>query len=503
MVALLTVLITPTDDLALAQVLRSPIYGLSDADLLSLMTTKQSQERHSLWHLISSPDHSLHHIYANIATWAELSKKLPVHDLLDHIYAHGQIRLRYASSAPSLQRDQVLSNLDAFLSLALNLDGGRYPSLSRFINELKKIKRGAEEESPDEGESADEDDIDETSEASEKRVKILTIHAAKGLESRFVFLMNTNTNKSGRDNVGVLMSWLPGSDAPDHISPTFSAKPKDPAREFLREQEEQIAQIENWNLLYVALTRAKEAVYISGSANKGDSKSETAIAKNSWYDRMVRAGVKEIPEAPELVSPPVDQHPIFPSSDIKQSFADFNVLWRGIANNNIRFDEELVSVEKQDMIDLGVAFHAVMEHVMRAGITDSSELPDTDEIIAWLNISPDLAIDARRCALNVLSSAKAKNFFFDPAIQAAWEELDIADSNGRLLRIDRLIELPSELIILDYKLSIPDLNSDLFTKYDAQMRTYRECVAQLRPDKPVKSYLLGANGDVLEMSSAQ
>lgn len=503
MVALLTVLITPTDDLALAQVLRSPIYGLSDADLLSLMTTKQSQERHSLWHLISSPDHSLHHIYANIATWAELSKKLPVHDLLDHIYAHGQIRLRYASSAPSLQRDQVLSNLDAFLSLALNLDGGRYPSLSRFINELKKIKRGAEEESPDEGESADEDDIDETSEASEKRVKILTIHAAKGLESRFVFLMNTNTNKSGRDNVGVLMSWLPGSDAPDHISPIFSAKPKDPAREFLREQEEQIAQIENWNLLYVALTRAKEAVYISGSANKGDSKSETAIAKNSWYDRMVRAGVKEIPEAPELVSPPVDQNPIPLSSDIKQSFADFNVLWRGIANNNIRFDEELVSVEKQDMIDLGVAFHAVMEHVMRAGITDSSELPDTDEIIAWLNISPDLAIDARRCALNVLSSAKAKNFFFDPAIQAAWEELDIADSNGRLLRIDRLIELPSELIILDYKLSIPDPSSDLFTKYDDQMRTYRECVAKLRPDKPVKSYLLGANGDVLEMSSAQ
>ncbi len=503
MVALLTVLITPTDDLALAQVLRSPIYGLSDADLLSLMTTKQSQERHSLWHLISLPDHSLHHIYADIATWAELSKKLPVHDLLDHIYAHGQIRLRYASSAPSLQRDQVLSNLDAFLSLALNLDGGRYPSLSRFINELKKIKRGAEEESPDEGESADEEDIDETSEASEKRVKILTIHAAKGLESRFVFLMNTNTNKSGRDNVGVLMSWLPGSDAPDHISPIFSAKPKDPAREFLREQEEQIAQIENWNLLYVALTRAKEAVYISGSANKGDSKSETAIAKNSWYDRMVRAGVKEIPEAPELVSPPVGQHPISPSSDIKQSFADFNVLWRGIANTNIRFDEELVSVEKQNMIDLGVAFHAVMEHVMRAGITDSSELPDTNEIIAWLNISPDLAIDARRCALNVLSSAKAQNFFFDPAIQAAWEELDIADSNGRLLRIDRLIELPSELIILDYKLSIPDPNSDLFTKYDAQMRTYRECVAQLRPDKPVKSYLLGANGDVLEMSSAQ
>ena len=503
MVALLSVLITPSDDLSLAQVLRSPIYGMSDSDLLVLMVAKQSQEIHSLWQLISSPEHPHHHIYSDIAAWAELAKKLPVHDLLDHIYSQGQIRLKYARSAPILQRDQVLSNLDAFLSLALNLDGGRYPSLSRFINELKKIKRGAEEESPDEGESSGEDDIDEGSETSEKRVRILTIHAAKGLESRFVFLMNTNTNKSARDNVGVLMSWLPGNDAPDHISPTFSAKPKDPARETLREQEEQISQIENWNLLYVALTRAKEAVYISGSANKGDSKSETAIAKNSWYDRLARADVELLTEASELPVKVVDQNFIYAKTDIEPSFTDFNVLWRGKPNTNIRFDEELVSVEQQGMIDLGVAFHAVMEHVIRAGIRDSSAMPSAEEMVAWLNLSPEVATDARHCALNVLNSVKTKHFFFDSAIQASWEELDVADSNGRLLRIDRLIELPSELIILDYKLSIPEPTSELFAKYDAQMSTYRECVAQLRPDKPVKSYLLGANGDVLELGATQ
>jgi len=503
MVALLSILITPGDDLAFAQVLRSPIYGMSDSDLLALLMTKQSQEIHSFWQLMSSPEHSHHHIYTDIATWAELAKKLPVHDLLDHIYNQGQIRLRYARSAPILQRDQVLSNLDAFLSLALNLDGGRYPSLSRFINELKTIKRGAEEESPDEGESSGEDEDDESSETSEKRVKIMTIHAAKGLESRFVFLMNTNSNKFARDNVGVLMSWLPGNDAPDHISPIFSAKPKDPAREFLREQEEEISQIENWNLLYVAMTRAKEAVYISGSANKGDPKSEAAIAKNSWYDRMDRAGVEVMPGSSELPTILTDQNSATSNTAIDQLFADFNVSWRGKANTNIRFDEELVSAEQQDMIDLGVAFHAVMEHVMRSGIRDSSEIPSAEEISAWLNLSPEVASEARRCALNVLNSEKTKHFFFDSTIQASWEELDIADSNGRLLRIDRLIELPSELIILDYKLSIPNPINELFAKYDTQMTTYRECVTQLRPDKPVKSYLLGANGDVLEMGSTQ
>jgi ATP-dependent helicase/nuclease subunit A len=299
------------------------------------------------------------------------------------------------------------------------------------------------------------------------------------------------------------MSWLPGNDAPDHISPIFSAKPKDPAREFLREQEEQISQIENWNLLYVAMTRAKEAVYISGSANKGDSKSEAAIAKNSWYDRMVRAGVEVMPDSSELPTILTDQNSANPNTAIDQLFADFNVSWRGKPDANIRFDEELVSVEQQNMIDLGVAFHAVMEHVMRSGIRDLSEIPIAEEITAWLNLSPEVATEARRCALNVLNSGKTKHFFFDPTIQASWEELDVADSNGRLLRIDRLIELPGELIILDYKLSIPNPTNELFAKYDAQMSTYRECVAQLRPDKPVKSYLLGANGDVLEMSSNQ
>jgi ATP-dependent helicase/nuclease subunit A len=246
-------------------------------------------------------------------------------------------------------------------------------------------------------------------------------------------------------------------------------------------------------------------VYISGSANKGDPEGDAAIAKNSWYDRLARAGVDPMPDSPEQSIKLLDQNVVTVNSDIKQpsepfeSFTDFNVSWRGEANTHIRFDEELVSLDQQRMFDLGVAFHAVMEHVMRAGISDSSETPSEEEIIAWLNISPELATDARRCALNVLNSPKAKNFFFNPAIKTAWEELDIADSDGRLLRIDRLIELSDELIILDYKLSIPDPNSELFAQYDSQMSTYRECVASLRSDKPVKSYLLGANGDVLQM----
>jgi ATP-dependent helicase/nuclease subunit A len=78
--------------------------------------------------------------------------------------------------------------------------------------------------------------------------------------------------------------------------------------------------------------------------------------------------------------------------------------------------------------------------------------------------------------------------------------LDISDENGRLLRIDRLIELPDRLIILDYKLSIPEASSEAFRKYQIQMAVYRQAVSLLRPEKNVQSYLLSANGEVLEIS---
>lgn len=496
MIALLSVLITPGDDLSLSQVLRSPIYGFTDHQLMQLILAKQASEVrvNSLWHFIEAEHSQYHHIYQDIFSWSNLAKRLPVHDLLDHIYASAQLRLRYAQSAPPLQRDQVLSNLDAFLALALDLDGGRYPSLPRFIAELKKIKRGADEESPDEGESINEEDSDESVSSSDSRVRVLTIHAAKGLESRFVILMNANTTKSGHDNVGVLMSWLPGDQGPEHMSPIFPGKLKDPARQGLRDGEAAIAEIENWNLLYVALTRAKEAVYISGLANKGDNQ----IAANSWYDRLDRAGFKP-PEQFDSTDIP-NEIPSIASETNTHEFLDFEVTWKGPTNTSAPFDEELITPEQQKVIDLGVAFHAIMEHVMRMGIQDAKDLPSSDELMSWLNIGPDLIEGARRCAMNVLSSDQTKDFFFSPQIQQAWEELDIASADGRLLRIDRLIELPDRLLILDYKLSIPDLTDDLYQKYQLQMSTYRQCVSTLRPDKEVKSYLLSGKGQLLEMN---
>ena len=491
LIALLSVLVMPGDDLSLAQVLKSPIYGLDDSELMSLVIEKRQKNVDCLWHLIQKEDSSHHHVAVQITEWINKAKHLPVHDLLDHIYHSAQIRLRYVESSPKLQREQVLSNLDAFLGLALDLDGGRYPSLTRFIGELKKIKRGAEEESPDEGESLVEDDDQAESTLSSKQVRILTIHAAKGLESRYVFLMNANSSRSNQDHVGVLMNWQPDQPAPSHMSPFFAGKPRDLARQHLREQEDSISQIENWNLLYVALTRAKESVYISGAAAKANQ----AINESSWYGRLSRAGIPELEmgdsfsKAPNLIQDSKLDDP---------SFKDFVVSWSGSERSSL-FAEDLVFTQDQQMIDLGVAFHLVMEHVMRLSLTHVDQLPSTEALMSWLNLPRYLALDARACAHTTLQSASTHQFFFNSDILQRWSELDIADSDGRLLRIDALVEYPDRLLILDYKLSIPEPDTELFKKYQKQMSVYQSAVRTLRSDKPIKSYLISAQGEVLEL----
>jgi ATP-dependent helicase/nuclease subunit A len=102
--------------------------------------------------------------------WLDLAPRLPVHDLLDRILHDGDIVARYAQAASPLQRGQVLGNIEAFTELALNLDAGRYPSLPKFIDALRRLQKSADSDAPDEA------DIDAALDA----VRILTIHGAKG-----------------------------------------------------------------------------------------------------------------------------------------------------------------------------------------------------------------------------------------------------------------------------------------------------------------------------------
>ena len=76
-------------------------------------------------------------------------------------------------------------------------------------------------------------------------------------------------------------------------------------------------------------------------------------------------------------------------------------------------------------------------------------------------------------------------------------ELDLMDPNGKLLRVDRLVEHDDALWIVDFKWSVSPAERPA---YEAQVRGYAEVLRAIRDDKPVRTALIDADGQLSEVS---
>lgn len=503
--SLLEVLLTPANNLALAKVLRSPIFNIDDSTL-QLISHLHRQNQKSWWEVLSICDvPDIKSAYSIIESWMKLSQKLPVHDLLDHIYADGDIRRKYAEISPVLERDRILANLDAFLVLALEVDGGRYPSLSRFIEELRRLKRGYQEESPDEGESIeyelDEDNLEDGNQVSSGSIRLMTIHSAKGLEAPFVFMLDTNTDPNNSDNSGIVIDWEPHESAPNLVC-AYSSQLSTAGVSRALDSEALIAKREAWNLLYVAMTRAKQTLVVSGVANKAKSDNSDGLSKNSWYTHLISSGIDVVTDEPNCIDGS-NKSIYTESSEQNFSFPDYaQGKWRPPVDFVSKTVETFDEIDRTNL-DLGTALHLIMEQITPCDggkIGLSLDLLDFEALPEWLGLTKDIAKEAIRISRHIVESNQLAQFFNPKKYIQAWNELEILDEKGRLFRIDRLVEFESELVILDYKLSIPGSTDPLFLEYEEQIGNYRRLVQGLRPDKLVKAALVDAQGRLFEMS---
>ena len=516
--ALLKTLLMPTNNLTLGHVLRTPIFSFTEKDL-ELLAITSLQSGKNWWH-------SLQHVsqekmvlaYQQLQKWLELAKFLPVHDLLDRIYHEGRVLEVYARSAPPLMRSKVLANLDAFLFLALDTNAGRYPSLSRFIEELGSLYRGHEQESPDEGEMQDiesfevDDEMVNAAQADARFVRVMTIHGAKGLEAPFVFMMNTNTIKTKEDSCGVLFNWSIGQDYP-HGLVTYAKDFKTDIVQTWLNAEEEIKNKEKWNLLYVGMTRAKQCLVISGLGKKSTKHQTNGLNINSWYERLLQAGLPEKSLEDLLCQTDLLKDGLNPvvEDGLPRSFApedlplaSLDVVFPAIPliipikkkDQKVLGEPEILSSEVVRAKELGTAIHLILErHLDEVDTTkQSKELPDIAILKRWLNISDELLIDAYQASQAILRQPNLQ-CYFDPALLLeAWNELDLIDEDGQLFKVDRLVELENKLVILDYKLNIPDQGQELWMKYQKQIQKYQQLIHLLRPDKPIEAYLIDQMG---------
>jgi ATP-dependent helicase/nuclease subunit A len=391
--------------------------------------------------------------------WLQLADKLPVHDLLDRIYFEGDLLHRYAAALPAELHETVRANLQAFMEIALNVDAGRYPSLPRFLAELREL-RAAENESPDEGK------VGEIGNA----LRIYTVHEAKGLEAPIVWLLDANDTQRKADSYGVLLDWQPNQSRPAHFSLFSDKRGRGAKRAPYFDADEAYARREEMNLLYVAMTRAKQALLVSGN---GESTEE------SWYGRIAAAVQK-------------CDNPLLAGASFPVFFKAQEKLTEGIEFIELRLpiptgQRVARSTSEQRR---GTWLHALLQHLV-----PPQALSDKDELQTRCGIPSDEMDLLWQQAQHLLALPQLQRYFDPQHYRVACNEMPYVNARGELKRIDRLVEFDDEVWVLDYKTGAkPDV-----APYRAQMQEYRAAMQAVYAGKTVRCALLFADGVLREV----
>ena len=491
--ALLNLLITPYDNISLAQVLKSPIFGLVEDDLIAVMQSDTTLKWIDRLHMLATQHPPLHPVARAsrlLREWYDLNQVLPVHDLLDRIYHEGGIIERYIAAYPPSLKPRVRSNLTRFIELALEIDSGRYPSLSQFLNRLKTL-RSHQQDAPDEP----------PYDGGGERVQIMTIHAAKGLEAPVVFLADTASTAQGRSSWECLVDWPTETPRPlsFHLLPRQGQR--DLVSDSLQEKNIRALQVEDLNLLYVALTRARQFLFISGSASKKSTDS-------SWYS-LIQRGLEGIAieeqgslvhvsgEAPPCKEtdihqadqgPPPDIHWLDKTKVLHPMFTEIAPSATSHASDSNPQDE--------DGRLRGQIIHRILER-MTGKKGGSKETICND-------IALEFQLDANRDAIGswydeareVICDFQLAEIFQVPEDVLTYNEIPIQyRDRGQTVYgvIDRLVVYPDKVWLVDYKThayASGDRIPELAETYARQIALYRTGVETLWPDRSIIAALL-------------
>ena len=447
LLALLRALLSPGDDLSLAHVLRTPLFAVADSELMRLACRDENGWWQRMQAVPYAESPALAEARTKLLRWSALSRSLPVHDLLDKVFDEGQVMARYRAAVPAAMWPAVAANLEAFIGLALAVDSGRYPSLTRFVDELAQRARPKDDQAPDEGVLPGQ---------GGDRLRLLTVHGAKGLEAPLVWLVDAAANREQADSYQPLIAWPPGADRPSHFSLFTTASALGPGRADIIAQEQAAARRERLNLLYVALTRASQYFLASGVVPRGsdeetdygrlrraigDLAGDSALASGAFAWR------EGVPQAPAVHEPAPVPAPV-PA-----------------------IGERRCPLQGDAQIDFGVQLHAWLERTTEDGAAPAG--------------FDDGVVDMGR---RILGAAALQRFFDPSQYLRASNEVPFVRPDGSSGRIDRLVWRDDGLWIVDYKSG--SRTSPRVAEYRRQLDEYRDALSLMWPEQGVHCVLV-------------
>ncbi|MCA0431732.1 MAG: double-strand break repair helicase AddA [Proteobacteria bacterium] len=484
LLALAQASLMPEDDLALACVLKSPLVPqpLSEDDLIVLSAQRG---RTSLWQRLTSTEGQT----LNAALLSE-TRRLAGSDGPFDFFARVLARSRKAM----VERlgPEAQDATDVFLDLARDFEQQQGASLAGFVHWFT---------------GRDEDHKRELEQAGGE-VRLMTVHGAKGLEARIVILPDAADPPSPpRDSILRIpldgRATLPLFDAPTDV--------RCEALDVCKEAEKLRLRHENKRLLYVALTRAEDELYVCGSTGLTASGAPRNLNEESWYalvDEAVRGdpalGLQPVdighPQGPALrlgaadeaahaaaVAP--NQDTLLPPWLLSHATPDQPI---GTVQALSRLGRDENSAINRRAAARGTAIHRFLE-LYRPGSTSAVQ-----RLAARLGLEESLAAQ-----LAELVDSGMLGPFFGPAARAEASVHGVIAGIGPVEgQIDRLHVTPDVIWLLDYKSGSP-ANQAARTSYLRQMAGYAAILAAAYPGHEIRPALLWTQAGRLEWLESQ
>ena len=501
--------ITPGDDLALAELLKSPFFDpvasatppIDDAALFDLAASRSNSHRGALWNaLFTSTDSRFAEARAALTDWRNKADSEGLYD----VYC-GFLNARTSTGESRWARvlarlgEEARDPAEAFLGRALEHEREHGGAMASFVASLQ----------------GEETQLKREMNTDRDEVQVMTVHASKGLERPVIILPDTTRSPAtgkGEPIFSHAEAGLIWSQRKTEDPPLVAA---------MRETDAAKVQAEHGRLLYVALTRARDRLIVCGWRQ---GRGTGSVAQDSWYTQLaaqwtgndwtefetpLSARVEGVGAGLRLGGAPISLggHDRAAAAAIslpvwatEPAIAEAGAL-RAIAPSRLLAEDGAAEAVISPLLDPG-------GHRFRRG-----------EIIhKLLETLPDLAADRRRDAASRFVTAQ-------PDIDGAMQSVIIEETLGTLDhpdfaalfgpgsraevalagtapglppgtkvrgQVDRLVVTDHEVLIVDYKTNRPpplDVGG-VARVYLSQMAAYRALLRSLHPGKTVRCALL-------------
>ena len=265
LVAALRFAAQPLDDLNLAALLVSPLIGWSQEDLLEHGYRKQGVR---LWDWLRQNEGP-----QTFATMDQLRSLLARAD-----YDPPHVLLHWLLVGPWDGRGRLVARLgreandpiDELLNAAIAFSSANVPSLIGFLQWF----------------DAGEGELKREAGKADGLVRVMTVHGSKGLQAPIVILADAADDPDLSPPRGLeLVEDVLGSVRKVPLPP-LRKEEKAPAVLEAEAEAKRAEREEHWRLLYVAMTRAEEALFIAGAKGKKRRKGAGELPEDSWYAQL-------------------------------------------------------------------------------------------------------------------------------------------------------------------------------------------------------------------------